>query len=250
MKARTVVRDGRLYATLAVLTVVLAGADMLYFRSVGPAPAAPTALRPADAIAPGPVIPADSSFVCAYNAEIPAVADYASLITTHDVVEGKADAPVTVIEFFEPNCPHCRHFYPVMKQVMAAYGDRARFVVKPVVFWDKSVVQGQALYAAAQMGKFDEMLALQFSNARPNGLSEADVKAIAAQIGLDGDAIVRGIENGDYRPAAFAAREAFQASGNTSVPAVLINGRTVSHESRTFACLGRLIEEATETAAQ
>lgn len=246
---RSTLREGRLYVTLAALTVLLAGADIWYFTSTpppqadGPTVAAPALRTPDLAVSDAPIV-YDAALVCAYNLEVPAVADYESLISPTDVVEGNAESKVTVIEFFEPNCPHCRTFYPTMRQLVAQYGDRARFVIKPVVFWDKSVLQGQALYAAAAEGKFDAMLAAQFSMPKPDGLAEADVRGIARMIGMDADAMMRSIEAGEYRPMTFAARQAFQASGNRSVPAVLINGRTVSHEARTAECLAKMIDEA------
>lgn len=246
---RSMMREGRLYATLAVLTVVLAGADIWYFTSAAPAaaPAAQAAPEPLEPVNYEPIA-VDPSLTCSYNPEIPPVADFNALITEGDVIEGNPEAPVTVIEYFEPNCPHCRTFYPVMKRVMAQYGDQARFVVKPVVFWDKSLIQGQALYAAAAAGKFDAMLAAQFADPKPDGLTAADVRAIADRIGMDGSQMLQQIESGAFRGISFQARQSFQASGNRSVPAVLINGRTVSHESRTAECLAKLIEEAAATA--
>ncbi len=246
---KTPLREGRLYAMLALAFVVLAGADLIFYSSVEEAGPVANDLAltlppvpPADLTPPGPN-------ACVYDATIPAVADPSALVSASDYTAGNADAPVTVVEFFEPNCPHCRTFYPVMKQVIDANAAKARFVIKPVIFWPKSTLQGQALYAAQEAGKFQPMLEAQFANPRPNGLTEEDLRKLASGIGMDGDAMMQKINDRGFTTQLYRMREAFQASGNNSVPAVLINGRTVDGASRTAACLTQLINEAAANSA-
>lgn len=40
----------------------------------------------------------------------------AMLVRPHAPVIGRATAPVTIVEFFDPSCESCRAFYPVVKQ--------------------------------------------------------------------------------------------------------------------------------------
>ena len=131
---KTPLREGRLYAMLALAFVVLAGADLLFYSTVEEAGPVANDLAltlppvpPADLTPPGPN-------ACSYDATIPAVADPSALVSEADYTAGNAESPVTVVEFFEPNCPHCRTFYPVMQQVIDANADKARFVIKPVIW--------------------------------------------------------------------------------------------------------------------
>ncbi len=248
---RTKHRESRLYLTLALLTVVLAGADIWYYASLPEAPkvvsfddAAPAAALQTPQ---QPAAASETPLSCSYNEAIPAVTNLSAIIDPADYVAGNPEARVTVVEFFEPNCPHCRTFHPVMKQLIAAHGEKVRFVIKPVVFWDRSVLQGQALYAAQAAGKFEQMVEAQFANPKPNGLAEGDIRQIATAIGMDASVLMKDINDGAYRTTAYRVREAFKASGNNSVPAVLINGRTVEGHSRTFECLQQLIGEATRS---
>ena len=51
-------------------------------------------------------------------------------ITEHDHVRGAADAPVTLIEYGDFQCPYCGAAYPVLKKVTERLGDRLRFVFR------------------------------------------------------------------------------------------------------------------------
>jgi len=165
-------------------------------------------------------------------------------VDMRDARLGNAEASVVVIEFFEPNCPHCKTFHPIMKEVARLHGDKAQFVIKPVVFWPRSSLQAQAMYAAQQEGKFFEMVERQFDIQRPEGLGEAEVRSIAQSIGMNGDALMQSIRAGNFSATMNIQRAHFQQAGLTAVPAVLINGRAVEGSSRTVACLGQLITAA------
>ena len=65
------------------------------------------------------------------------------------------------MEYFDPNCPHCRDLYPIMKEVAEEHGDQAKFAYIPFPLWwqdpshpQYSLVQVEALHAAMQEGKF------------------------------------------------------------------------------------------------
>ena len=263
-------RDVRLYALAALAALVLFGADALLLNRAeavpasstaatpvatpesAPAPVAsepvasePVAAAPADAPAFDAAVPALAlGAVCTFDTAIAPVADWASLVAPTDPSMGNARARVTVIEFFEPNCNHCASQHPVMKVAMQAYSAKARFVFKPVVFWPKSAVQAQALYAAAAEGKFFRMLDLQMARQKPaTGFSEAEIRGMAREIGMNADGLMQRINAGTYRGNMMVQREAFGRTGGNSVPLILVNGRVVGPD-RSAACLGQLIDQA------
>lgn len=51
-------------------------------------------------------------------------------IAAQDHVHGPADAPVTLIEYGDFQCPHCGAAHPILKRVQARMGDRLRFVFR------------------------------------------------------------------------------------------------------------------------
>jgi protein-disulfide isomerase/uncharacterized membrane protein len=233
-----------LMGTLSVLVVLLAGADFFYFNS----------LEVADAPAPvlwdgeprsAAIVDDDQAADCGYDPEKQPVQGYASLVTSMDPYKGSPDAPVTVIEYFDPNCPHCATAFPVLEELAETHGDKAWIVYKPFVLWQHSLAQSEALYAAAQEGKFFEMMELQFANQQPStGFSIDQLRAFADHIGMNPNLLAQRIESGIYRNILGQTRQRGIEAGVNSVPAILINGRFVTSESRTVACLGRLVDEA------
>lgn len=78
----------------------------------------------------------------------------AALVRMHSPALGKADAPVVIVEFFDPACETCRTFYPLVKEMMAAHPDRIRLVLRYAPFHDGSDKVVAVLEAARKQGKF------------------------------------------------------------------------------------------------
>jgi protein-disulfide isomerase len=250
-------RDLRLYMGLAALAFVLIGADVLLLSraeaqpsangTVAAAPAAdlPPVTNPAPAVEGGGN-EVGAAQACAFAPDAP-VHNWQTLVDAREPVFGNRNANVTVIEFFEPNCPHCAHLAPVMEQVERANARRAKFIYKPVIFWPYSTLQTQALYAAGQENpaRFQRLLKLQMERQKPAGFNETEVRALATQAGMNADALMQRINSGVYRGHILAYRDAFSRTGANTVPLLLINGRKVG-ENRTAACLGQLIQQAAQ----
>ena len=76
------------------------------------------------------------------------------LIRMHSPTEGRADAPVVIVEFLDPACETCREFYPMVKQLMAANPDKIRIVLRYAPFHPGSDKVVAMLVAAHRQGKF------------------------------------------------------------------------------------------------
>jgi len=81
-------------------------------------------------------------------------ANSAALIRMHSPTLGKAEAPVVVVEFFDPACETCALFYPRVKEIMAANPDRIRLVLRYAPFHNGSDQVVAVLEAARKQGKF------------------------------------------------------------------------------------------------
>ncbi|HEX7071864.1 MAG TPA: vitamin K epoxide reductase family protein [Rhodothermales bacterium] len=230
------------YAGLAAAVVVLAGADVLYFSNLPATRPEPPAIAQNGAapVAAGEAVAQD----CGYNLEMAPIANWQEFVSFADPSKGNPSAPVTVITYFDPNCPHCRSLHPIMEQVIQDHADDAHFVFKPFPLWQHSVAQVHALYASAQEGKFFEMMQAQFDLQRREGLSMEILKQIAGQIGMDPNSMESRINAGLYTSMIQKDREQAMAVGVRSMPTVVINGRFVAGLSRSRECLGSLIEQA------
>lgn len=87
-----------------------------------------------------------------------------SLVREHSPVIGKADAPVTIVEFLDPSCEGCRAFYPIVKDILAQYPDDVRLVIRYAAFHDGSDEAVRILEASRKQGKFEEVLTALFDD--------------------------------------------------------------------------------------
>jgi uncharacterized membrane protein/predicted DsbA family dithiol-disulfide isomerase len=239
-------REATLFTILSVLVLVLVGADMYYFNSL-PEPEGEVSLGADQATPSMPLLAGTGE--CTYNPDIPRYDGYLDLFTFSDPHKGNYDAGVTVIEFFDLNCPHCKSLHPVMNEVVARNSEKARFYFLPYIIRQASIPQTEALYMAAQEGKYFEMIDLQFERQKSSGLGEEDLRAIATELGLDADLMIDRIQRGVYRNELRRRYEQFREIGMTGVPTVMINGQIVTSSSRTVECLTTLIDQAAGTAA-
>jgi len=231
-----------LYGAIAVLILLLMGADVAYFNSLAP----PAAAQIPQTQSAGSHPAGRFGAKCFYDPQKATVKDLSTLIDERDPDLGNPDASVTVIEIFDPNCPHCKMLHPIMKSMVAQYADQARFVYKPIALqqFPYSERQIAVLFAANEEGKFTEMLDLQLERQRRGGLTHAQLKEFAKMVGMDPDAMEKRVTEGRYDDRVQRSNEQAAKAGVSRVPTVLIDGQFVNSASRTGACLSQLIEEA------
>ena len=185
---------------------------------------------------------------CGFSPFISRASAYRQLVSQNDPSIGDFDAPVTVVEYFDPNCSHCKALHPIMKRVIERYRDHARFFMIPFVLWPHSLPQIEALYIAAARGKYHEMLDAQFSAQKPGGLSVQEISDIADETGLDPEWMKTRLAEGRHQTEIINRRNQIRGLGVTGTPTIMINGRFITDSSsKTAACIGQLIERALET---
>ncbi|MEX0408792.1 thioredoxin domain-containing protein [Aquibium sp. LZ166] len=79
-------------------------------------------------------------------------------VRPHSPVIGKADAPVTIVEFFDPSCEACRAFYPTVKNILAQYPEDVRLVLRYAAFHEGSDQAVGILEAARKQDLFEPVL--------------------------------------------------------------------------------------------
>jgi protein-disulfide isomerase len=103
-----------------------------------------------------------------------------------DHIQGPADAPVTLVEYGDYECPYCGAAYPIIKQVQARMGERLRFVFRnfPITTsHPHAQPAAEAAEAADALGRFWPMHDLLYENQRR--LREPDLRAYAERLELD-----------------------------------------------------------------
>lgn len=89
-------------------------------------------------------------------------ANLSTLIRFHNVSYGNAEAKVSVVEFFDPECESCREMHPIMKRLISEFGQKVRFVYRYMPLHHNSLLAAAALEEARELNKFDEALDLLF----------------------------------------------------------------------------------------
>jgi protein-disulfide isomerase len=107
-------------------------------------------------------------------------------VTSTDHAIGPPDAPVTLVEYGDYECPYCGKSYPVVKELRRRMGERLRFVFRnfPVnTIHRHAGVAAQAAEAAAAQGKFWEMHDMLYEH--QEALADADLRHYALRLGLE-----------------------------------------------------------------
>ncbi len=81
-----------------------------------------------------------------------------ALVREHSPIIGPTNAPVTIVEFFDPSCEACRAFYPPLKQIMALFPTQVRLVLRYTAFHEGSDAAVKILEAARRQGKLEAVL--------------------------------------------------------------------------------------------
>jgi protein-disulfide isomerase len=145
---------------------------------------------------------------------------------------GPADAPVTLVEFSDYNCPHCRTFAletaPLVDEELVATG-QLKWVVEPYYLWDWSRPIVEAAMCAEEQGGFWDYRQWLFANAErfppQRSPSRGLLLELAEASGLDTEAFDACLDDGRFRDAVVAATEAAKLQrGINSTPTIFVNG--------------------------
>ena len=150
---------------------------------------------------------------------------YIDVDPERDHIRGPVDAPVTVVEYGDFECPYCGQAEPVMRELLRDFGD-VRYVWRHLPLNDvhaRAQLAAEASEAAAEQGAFWEMHDLLLDH--QDALELNDLIGYAEQLGLD-----VGRFTNDVRARVGAARvaddvDSADLSGVSGTPTFFINGR-------------------------
>jgi protein-disulfide isomerase len=142
-----------------------------------------------------------------------------------DHIRGPKQAPVTLVEYGDFECPYCGAAYPIVEEVRQRLGDDLRFVYRHFPLANAhphAEPAAEASEAAAAQGRFWEMHDTLFEH--QDALEDRDLLAYAQAIGLDSVRFVADLGEGAHVP---RVREDFISgvrSGVNGTPSFFING--------------------------
>jgi len=142
--------------------------------------------------------------------------------------DGPENAPVTLVEFSDFQCPFCGQLFPTLSAVKARYGDKLRIVFRqyPLPFHPFAAKAAEASLCANEQGKFWQMHDAMFKD--QNALGVEDLKKSAAAIGLDAPAFAQCLDSGQTAATVQSDLAGGGAAGVDGTPAMFINGRFVN----------------------
>lgn len=145
-------------------------------------------------------------------------------------VKGNPDAKVTLTEFSDFQCPACGHAYPVVKQLLATYGDKIRFEYRhfPLTEIGHTYAEPAAIAAeaAGRQGKFWEMHDKLFENqeAWTNTNFETMMTSYAKDLGLDVDQFNKDRQDPALRAKVLGDKALGNSKNITGTPTFFLNG--------------------------
>jgi protein-disulfide isomerase len=147
-------------------------------------------------------------------------------VTERDHIQGNPNAPLTLLEYGDYECPYCGAAYPNVKLVQQRMGERLRFVFRnfPLAqIHPHAEHAAEAAEAAGEQGKFWEMHDTLFEH--QDALDDLDLVRYAVDLGLD---VARFEGEMAAHVHAGRVREDFLSgvrSGVNGTPTFFINGR-------------------------
>jgi protein-disulfide isomerase len=167
-----------------------------------------------------------------------------------DAVLGAANAPVTVIEFSDFQCPFCQRVAPTLKRLKQTYGDKIRIVWKDFPLTSihpQAFKAAEAGNCAREQGKFWEYHDRLFANQQ--ALQPDELKAHAAATGLDAEKFNACLDTAKYSDRIQEQIGVGSQLGINSTPALFVNGRPVTG-AQPYEFVAGVIDEELQRAAR
>jgi protein-disulfide isomerase len=142
---------------------------------------------------------------------------------------GPAQAPVTVVEFSDFECPFCGRVEPTLERLVTDYGQQVRLVYRqfPLTSIHRNAQKAaEASLCAADQGKFWEYHDLLFQDQQK--LAVAELKEKAQRLGLDAPRFAACLDGGTQAERVRQESETGSRAGVSGTPALFVNGRLIS----------------------
>lgn len=152
-------------------------------------------------------------------------------VSANDHVRGDLKAPVTIVEYTDPECPFCKRFHTTMQEILKKYDGKVAWVYRHFPLPElhsKAQKESEAIECAAKLGGTgmfwsyaDALYAATPSN---NGLDPAELPKIAKNLGLDTAKFNACLDSGEMAKRVDADKENGIATGGNGTPWSILVG--------------------------
>jgi protein-disulfide isomerase len=141
---------------------------------------------------------------------------------------GAKDAPITIVEFTDFQCPFCKATQATLKQLHDKYGDKIRLVHMdfPLPFHSHALDAAKAARCANEQGKFWPFHDALFAD--QSKLAPADLKATAKTLGMNSAKFDTCFDSAKYDSQIKADQAIGEKVGVDGTPAFFIDGRPLT----------------------
>jgi len=154
------------------------------------------------------------------------------LVESDDPQSGSVSAPVTVVMFTDFQCPACSATHPVLRQTLAEYGDKIRFVIRDFPLeniHENAFTAALAANAARAQGKFLEYVEVLYRN--QHALDKASLSGYAADLGLNAKQFELDFTDAKNRAEVMKDQADGRTYGIGGTPTIFVNGVKVQRLS-------------------
>jgi Na+/H+ antiporter NhaA len=143
-----------------------------------------------------------------------------------DHIRGASDAPVTLVEYGDFECPYCGHAEQVIRELLASFGEDVRYVWRHLPLNDvhpHPQLDAEASEAAAAQGRFWEMHDIMLEH--QDELSQSHLVGYAEEIGIDAQRMLNELHRREYAARVSEDVASADESGVSGTPTFFVNGR-------------------------
>ena len=140
-------------------------------------------------------------------------------------MKGNPSARITLVEFADYECPHCRRFQPVLHQIMDEFRSDVKLYFKhyPLPQHTNARLAAEAAVAAQKQGKFWQYQDKLWE--KSDELSPAEIEKAAKEVGLDVTKFRQDLASEPVKARVQKDRSDGAAAGIQATPTLYINGR-------------------------
>ncbi len=171
-----------------------------------------------------------------------------------DNVKGNRDAKVVLIEYSDFECPACRTYYPILREISTEFGDRIAIVYRhfPLTsIHPNAEFAARAAEAAGKQDKFWEMHDLLFQK-QAEWSRVADIvpvfKNYAALVGIDAEKFESDFNSREVKDFVSSQKAHANSSGFPGTPTFVLNGEVINNPSSLEQFKSIISQKINETA--
>jgi protein-disulfide isomerase len=165
-------------------------------------------------------------------------------------MRGNPNAPVTLEEFGDFQCPSCGSYHPELKKIEAEFGDKLKVIFRELPLLpmhEHALMAAQAAEAAGVQGKFWEMHDLLYDN-QAKWVDQKDLVPVfvdyAKQIGINPDQFMKDLNGETVAQRIFQDGKRAHSFGLKGTPSFFVNGKEAKDDQWKPEGLRQMIKDA------